>query len=339
MAPVRITNPPDHAVFRAPVDIPIFAFARGMGILAGAITNVEFFANDVDLGRGQSLPFLRRPPFPVFPLAVFDEYSLVWTNAPAGSYALMVKATDIRGKSSTSVSPVRITVLPATAPATNWPDVVSLVANDPVAIEGTNCWVWRGWTNAPTWTNWPPPRWQLFTNCGPKNASFLVQRFGDSSANLTVPYTLGGTASNGVDYVALSGSVTIPAGAAYTLLPLVPIDDGLPQSNKTVVVTLAPPPNSSSGYVLGLPRRAAALIIDGTSPRPLTGLLPGGAFHVNANGPDGAWFSVQYSTNMANWLSVGTNQVVGGSIDFVDPDAPVDSGRFYRAVPQAGPPQ
>jgi hypothetical protein len=106
-----------------------------------------------------------------------------------------------------------------------------------------------------------------------------------------------------------------------------------------VSVNLAPPANSSSGYVLGLPRRAVALILDGSRPRPGTGLLPGGAFHLNATGPDGAWFSVQYSTNMADWFSVCTNQVVGGSIDFVDPDAPVDSGRFYRAVPQAGPPQ
>jgi hypothetical protein len=30
--------------------------------------------------------------------------------------------------------------------------------------------------------------------------------------------------------------------------------------------------------------------------------------------------------------------VVGGSIDYVDPDAPFDQNRFYRAVPETNPP-
>ena len=47
---------------------------------------------------------------------------------------------------------MNITVLPSTAPA-NGPDVVSVVATDPIAISGTNSWVWRDMTNAlPSWT-------------------------------------------------------------------------------------------------------------------------------------------------------------------------------------------
>ena len=33
-----------------------------------------------------------------------------------------------------------------------------------------------------------------------------------------------------------------------------------------------------------------------------------------------------------------TNQVVNGRIDFVDPDAATNPARFYRTVPEAGPP-
>jgi len=41
---------------------------------------------------------------------------------------------------------------------------------------------------------------------------------------------------------------------------------------------------------------------------------------------------------MANWTSICTNQVVNGSVDFVDPDAQSDQLRFYRALPENNPP-
>jgi len=34
---------------------------------------------------------------------------------------------------------------------------------------------------------------------------------------------------------------------------------------------------------------------------------------------------------------IATNQVINGSIDFVDPDAQNDPARFYRAVPELNP--
>ena len=49
-----------------------------------------------------------------------------------------------------------------------------------------------------------------------------------------MPYDIGGTASNGVDYVALPGFVTIPPGERRALITIVPIDDGPPDVNKTV---------------------------------------------------------------------------------------------------------
>ena len=39
------------------------------------------------------------------------------------------------------------------------------------------------------------------------------------------------------------------------------------------------------------------------------------------------------STNLANWTSVCTNQVINGSINFVDPDTQSDRARYYRAMP------
>ena len=86
------------------------------------------------------------------------------------------------------------------------------------------------------------------------------------------------------------------------------------------------------------PARAAAIILDGNGPRPTTGMLADHCFHLNAAGPDGAWFHVEYTTDMRNWTVLCVNQVIHGSIDFVDPDASADVIRFYRAVPEMGPP-
>ena len=52
-------------------------------------------------------------------------------------------------------------------------------------------------------------------------------------------------------------------------------------------------------------------------------MLPDGCFHFYA-GPDAAWFCVECPTNLVNWTPVCTNQVIEGSIDFVEPDAPND---------------
>ena len=57
-------------------------------------------------------------------------------------------------------------------------------------------------------------------------------------------------------------------------------------------------------------------------------------FHVNAAGPDGAWFHVEYSTDMLTWQPICTNQVVNGALDFVDLDAQNNQARFYRAIPE-----
>jgi hypothetical protein len=165
-----------------------------------------------------------------------------------------------------------------------------------------------------------------------------VRRFGDTNGDLTLPYDIGGTASNGVDYVTLPGVVTIPAGERRALITIVPVDDGPPDVNKTVIIGLTPSTNSPPDYLPGFPRRAAAIIIDSDGPQPVAGILPDGCFHLAASGPDAAWFCVQYSTDLVNWTTSCTNQVINGSINFVDPDAAGNPSRFYRAVPLINPP-
>jgi len=341
--PVRITSPANHATFYAPVDIPIFAFARlpvsiypPISPIGGLVTYVEFYAGSNDLGSGFNIGATTLPTFPIYANffikpypSLSGNYCLTWSNPPAGVYVLTAVAKTSAGLSRTS-APVNVTIL--TSPTNANPmDTVSIFATDPVAIAGTNAWVWRGLTNTTSsWTNWNRATLQWFTNWGPKNATFTVGRFGNAISNLTVNFSIGGTASNGVDYAALPDYVTIPAGAAYTLIPIVPIDHGASNVNKTVILVLKT--NAAVEYRIGFPARAAALILENWRRAP-SALLPDGSFHLAASGPDGAWFYVQYTTDLVNWQSVSTNQVFQGSIDFVDPDANNYASRFYRAVP------
>ncbi|HSU56783.1 MAG TPA: Ig-like domain-containing protein [Candidatus Dormibacteraeota bacterium] len=323
---VRITSPANGAVFHAPVNIPILAYAHDPD---DAVASVAFFAGQTDLGAGHLLNVAGSTAIPPT-----NVYFLLWSNAPAGIYPLTAVATDTRGLASTS-DPVTITIVPPRPPPTNRPPIVNLVASDPIAIEGTNCWVWPGLTNpVPAWSNWISATAfrRLFTNCGPKDALFTVHRLGSTNETLTVNYAIGGTASNGVDYVALPGSVTFAAGQVDALIPIVPIDDGPPDISSTVILKLTPDPD----YVVGYPPKAAALIFDGPCPR-ATAALPGGCFRVNAAGPDGAWFYVEYSTDLLHWTPICTNQVVQGSIDFIDPDASSEANRFYRVIPDSAP--
>lgn len=338
---VRITSPPNGSVFRSPVNIPIFAYAADPD---GQVTSVEFFSGTNSLGFGQSVAAAPPPlpPGPIQPpilIVVTNYWELVWMNPPLETnLALTAKATDDGGLSTTS-NPVNISVLPSPPPPTNRPPIVSIVASDPVAIGGTNCWFWPAETNSsPTWAAWPAAVCRFFTNCGPKTATFTVFRFGATNDGLNVSYNLGGTATNGIDFVTLPGWVTIPAGERRSLITIVPIDDGSPDVNKTVILSLTPSTNSPPDYLVGLPRRAAGILIDNVGPHSVTAMLPGDCFHFATLGPDAAWFCIERSTDLSNWSPVCTNQVVNGSIDFVDPDAPVNPARFYRVIPLNAPP-
>jgi hypothetical protein len=328
---VRISSPPNGATYHAPVSIPIYVYSVDPH---GSVASVEVFAGTNDLGAAQT-PCHSTTNGTVE--CASNYFVITWSNAPLGTYPLTAVATDNVGATKTS-EPVKVTILPVPPPPSNYPPIVTITATDPIAIEGTNCWTWVAPTNTTTtWSNWIagaalPVR--LFTNCGPKSATFRVRRDGSTNADLVVNYEIGGTGSNGVDYMTLPGTVTIPAGERGAEITVVPLDDGPPDINSTVILNI----KFATNYVVGTPRRAAAYILDGPQVRPLSEVTSDRCFHLKADGPNGAWFHVDYTTDLSTWTPVCTNQVVNGSIDFVDPDAQGDQLRYYRAVPQDSPP-
>ncbi len=77
------------------------------------------------------------------------------------------------------------------------------------------------------------------------NGVFTVSRTGATDRDLTVYYRVEGTATSGVDYTSLSGSVVIPAGQASATVTVAAIDDASVESTETVrLVLVAAPPQA-----------------------------------------------------------------------------------------------
>lgn len=96
--------------------------------------------------------------------------------------------------------------------------------------------------------------------------NFRIARTGPATAGLVVNYQVTGTASAPTDYAPLGSSVTIPAGAAFVDLPVVPSANRTVDPNQTVVLTLI----SAPGAALVSPNQATVTLADNnTNPLPV----------------------------------------------------------------------
>jgi alpha-tubulin suppressor-like RCC1 family protein len=97
---------------------------------------------------------------------------------------------------------------------------------------------------------------------GTDTGKFTVTRTGAKTAALTVSYTMSGTATNGVDYATLSGSVVIPAGAASAAVTVTPLDDALLENKETVTLTIA----ENAAYQTGATISGSLTLMDDEMP-------------------------------------------------------------------------
>ena len=79
-----------------------------------------------------------------------------------------------------------------------------------------------------------------------------VSRTGDTTQPLLVTYTIGGTASNGIDYAALPGTIEIPAKKKAAKLVIPTFADGLLEGPETLELTLVPTDAYAPSAVDGL---------------------------------------------------------------------------------------
>src|SRR5256886_9406021 len=144
---------------------------------------------------------------------------------------------------------------------------------------------------------------------GPDPGEFTFTRTGDTSFDLTVNYTLGGTAQNGTDYQQPGTSVTIPAGAASATVTVTPIDDAEAEGDETIVLTLT----ADAAYDVGSPNRATITIHDNDQPpsaRP-TVVVAASDASASEQGADPGEFTFTRTGDTSSALTV--NYTLGGT--------------------------
>jgi gliding motility-associated-like protein len=68
------------------------------------------------------------------------------------------------------------------------------------------------------------------------SATVRLQRSGNISQSLTVPITVGGTATNGIDYTNIPNSVTFPAGQNIVEFTIAAFADGITEGLETILI-------------------------------------------------------------------------------------------------------
>ncbi len=191
--------------------------------------------------------------------------------------------------------------------------VVNIIATDPVAREGTN------------------------SAGGIDTAAFLIRRSGEVTASLNVFFEVGGTATNGVDYNQLPGSVAIPAGKSSVTLIVTPIDDRQREPPETVVIKLAPSPelNPLPTYTIGTPRRAAALILDNDYSLSHCQRLSDGLFALWLPLTSNGCFRIEATEDLSLWAELCSLPAYEGGALFIDPDGADLPRRSYRIIPES----
>ena len=142
---------------------------------------------------------------------------------------------------------------------------------------------------------------------GPDPGTFGLTRSGGDVGNaLTVSYTISGTATNGLDYETIGGSVVIPAGQASAEVTITPLADAVPESSETVVITV----NDGAAYNLGSPVTATVTIVDAAGECGFeNGTLLNGATHCGAILTAGEVDTWTFTANAGDRIAVHIGEV------------------------------
>ncbi|RYD21545.1 MAG: hypothetical protein EOP88_11010, partial [Verrucomicrobiaceae bacterium] len=142
----------------------------------------------------------------------------------------------------------------------------------------------------------------------PTNGLFRVTQSAASSIATVVTYTVGGSATSGSDYTALTGSVTIAAGQTTADISLAVLNDAIVEGTETVTVTLTGFTGGHTGITLGGTVLASANITDNDSGNVVIAKINDG---VETNTPaDGLFRVTQSAISSSNTV---VNYTVGGS--------------------------
>jgi len=176
-------------------------------------------------------------------------------NLPAGQYVI-----EVTHKGTLQGGPQEFSVFATSTPAV---PVVKLTSTDPNAAEGKTSTQATG--NGQLVLTRARLAAQATNSVDP---GFIRFERSTTSGPLVVNYTIGGTATNGVDYATLPTSVTFADGQAVLLEEMDPIDDDIDEDDETIILTLIDEPT----YDPDPSEQTTTLTIKDASPFSITGV-------------------------------------------------------------------
>ncbi len=155
---------------------------------------------------------------------------------------------------------------------------------------------------------------------GADNLIYTIALSAASASPITMNLTVGGTATNGADYVVLNPPVIIPAGATSHTVVVDPNSDGSIEAHETVIITLA----AGAGYTVGAPNSATGTILNDDFPSVTVS-------SVTANEGNSG------TTNMVFTVLLSSPAATGGvTFDIATANGTATAGQDYVANSQTG---
>jgi len=142
---------------------------------------------------------------------------------------------------------------------------------------------------------------------GGSDGKFYISRSG-TTGDLTVNYSLSGTATNGVDYTGLTGTALIPAAASGVVVAFTPVNDVLAEGTEKVILTLA----SGVGYGVDRPASATLEIADNETAALTVGFQTASLATGELPGANGEYRDIPVVLSAASAGTVTVDYVGGG---------------------------
>jgi carbon monoxide dehydrogenase subunit G len=184
---------------------------------------------------------------------------------------------------------------------------------------------------------------EVFTGAA-NHVVYRITRTGATTSALVVNYTMSGTASGGTDYTAVSGTATIPIGAAFVDVTLDVLDDLIVEGAETAILTLTADPSYRLGTAAQQTAAAtiadneptfAVVTVDAAGAEVPSGVANPVSYRINRTGGNGQTSVVNFSMTGSATPGVDytlTMTPVAGAVFAFDPVTGLGTVTFGAAV-------
>ncbi len=138
---------------------------------------------------------------------------------------------------------------------------------------------------------------------------YTFTRTGDTASALTVNYGVGGTATSGTDFAALSGTVTIAAGQTTGTVSVNPTDDTTDEPNDTIILTVI----DAAAYDLGTSVTATGTITNDDSTNPVVPVVTVAVSPASVNEDGSGALTYTFTRTGATTAALAVSYAVSGT--------------------------